>query len=144
MILLVSTWLVGYFQGGSYSRNQTQNKHQVRRAPADTEVVELGCSFPDPRDAGLLYGVDPSKEAAVEDNGELRREITPPLVVVAIGALLIGVAYVVDQIPGPIHEWSLTIGAPSILIVLGGLIWLAVSLIWYFVSRTITRRRGGS
>ena len=50
----------------------------------------------------------------MEDNGELRREITPPLVVVAIGALLIGVAYVVDQIPGPIHEWSLTIGAPSI------------------------------
>ena len=67
-----------------------------------------------------------------------------PLVVVAIGALLIGVAYVVDQIPGPVHEWSLSIGALSILIVVGGLIWLAVSLIWYFVSRSITRRRGGS
>ena len=25
MILLVSTWLVGYFHGGSYSRSQTQN-----------------------------------------------------------------------------------------------------------------------
>lgn len=93
---------------------------------------------------GLLYAADPSKEDAVDDNGELRREITPPLVVVAIGAFLIGVAFVLDQIPGPIHEWSLTVGAPSILIVLGGLIWLTVSLIWYFVSRSITRRRGGS
>ena len=80
----------------------------------------------------------------MDDNGELRREITPPLVVIAIGALLIGVAFVIDQIPGPVHEWSLTVGAPSILIVVGGLIWLAVSLIWYFVSRSITRRRGGS
>ena len=26
MILLVSTWLVGYFHGGSYSRSQTQNR----------------------------------------------------------------------------------------------------------------------
>jgi hypothetical protein len=27
MILLVSTWLVGYFHGGSYSRSQTQNSN---------------------------------------------------------------------------------------------------------------------
>lgn len=38
----------------------------------------------------------------MDDNGELRREITPPLVVVAIGAFLIGVAFVIDQIPGPV------------------------------------------
>ena len=29
MILLVSTWLVGYFHGGSYSRSQTQNTRCV-------------------------------------------------------------------------------------------------------------------
>jgi uncharacterized membrane protein len=80
----------------------------------------------------------------VDDHGELRREITPPLLVVAIGAFLIGVALVLDQLPAPHHEWSLTVFAPSILIVFGGLIWLAVSLIWYFVSRIVTRRRGGS
>ncbi len=81
----------------------------------------------------------------MDDNGELRREITPPLVVVAIGAVLIGVALVMDQLPpGPAHEFSLGVFALSTLIVLGGLIWLALSLIWYFVSRSITRRRGGS
>jgi transposase len=30
MILLVSTWLVGYFHGGSYSRSQTQNRDYTR------------------------------------------------------------------------------------------------------------------
>ncbi len=78
----------------------------------------------------------------MDHNGGRPRAILPPLVVVTVGAVLIGIAFVLEQTPA--HEWSLTIGAPSILILLGGLIWLAVMLIWHFVSRSIARRRGRS
>ena len=75
-------------------------------------------------------------------NGGLLRAILPSLVVLTIGAVLIGIAFVLEQTPA--YEWSLTIGAPAILIVLGGLIWLAGVLIWHFVGRRIGRRRGRS
>jgi hypothetical protein len=45
MILLVSTWLVGYFQGGSYSRTQTQNSEEAEehvRFDAVFQVVVHG------------------------------------------------------------------------------------------------------
>jgi len=78
----------------------------------------------------------------MDSNGGLLQAILPPLVVVAVGAVLIGIAFVLEQTPD--YEWSLTIGAPSILILLGGLIWLAVMLVWYFARNRSAHHRGGT
>jgi hypothetical protein len=77
-----------------------------------------------------------------DSNGGLLRAILPPLVVVAVGAVLIGIAFALEQTPA--YEWSLTVGAPSVLVLLGGLIWLGVMLIWYFVRSRSARHRGGA
>lgn len=70
----------------------------------------------------------------MDSESGLLRAVLPPLVLVTFGAVLIGIATIVDHTPA--HEWSLTIGAPSILILIGGLIWLVVAvLIWYFNRR---------
>lgn len=63
----------------------------------------------------------------------LQRAILPPLIVLAVGGVGLSIAYVLETTPA--YEWSLSIGAPSILTVFIGLIYLAVVLIWYVVSR---------
>ena len=63
----------------------------------------------------------------------LRQVILPPLIVLAVAGVGLGIAYMLEATPA--REWALTIGAPSILMLFGGLIYLAVVLIWYFVSR---------
>jgi len=74
-------------------------------------------------------------------NDRLRRAVLPPIVVTAVGAVGVVIAYILDQTP--VQEWALTIGAPSFLIVFIGLIYLAVMLVWYFISQHLARRKQG-
>jgi hypothetical protein len=53
-----------------------------------------------------------------------------PLVLIAMVGTGIGVAFLLDQTSGPTREWTLTIGAPSLTLLLpGGVLWLLVAVI---------------
>lgn len=72
----------------------------------------------------------------------LLRATLAPLAVVAVGVLGVGIAYILDLTSS--REWALTIGAPAFLVVAGGLIWLLVALIWFFVVGRNRPRSEGS
>ncbi len=53
-----------------------------------------------------------------------------PLVLIAIAGTGVGVAFLLDQTSGPSRELALTIGAPSLTLLLpGGVLWLLVAVI---------------
>jgi hypothetical protein len=62
------------------------------------------------------------------------RAVRWPLLVLAIAAVGIGVATVLDRTAS--SEWALTIGAPALTVLLPvGLVWLAVAVTVYLVRR---------
>ena len=68
-----------------------------------------------------------------------RPPIRAPLVVVGIGALGTCAAFVLDETPA--YEWALTIGAPSLMILILGLIWLVGMIIWSVVNSRSERKK---
>jgi hypothetical protein len=68
----------------------------------------------------------------------LWRAVRWPLLVLMVAGVGIVVATVLDRTAG--NEWSLTIGAPALTVLLPvGLVWLVVAVIVYLV-----RRRGAN
>jgi hypothetical protein len=62
------------------------------------------------------------------------RAVRWPLLVLAIAAVGIGVATVLDRTAS--SEWALTIGGPALTVLLPvGLVWLSVAVIVYLVRR---------
>ncbi len=60
----------------------------------------------------------------------LWRAVRGPLVLIAIAGTGVGVAFLLDQTSGPARELALTIGAPSLALLLpGGVLWLLVAVI---------------
>ena len=67
----------------------------------------------------------------------LWRAVRWPALVLAVAVLGLALAAILDATPA--RQWALTIGAPSLTILLPvGLTWLAVALVLHFVRR----RRG--
>jgi hypothetical protein len=70
---------------------------------------------------------------------DLGRAVRWPLLVLAIAALGIAVATVLDHTAA--REWALTIGGPALIVLLPvGLLWLLVAV----VGHVVRRRRGGA
>jgi len=66
-----------------------------------------------------------------------------PLVLIVIAVLGIGVAFLLDQTSGPTRELALTIGAPSLTLLLPvGVLWLLVAVITFTWRRRRHNRRG--
>jgi hypothetical protein len=67
----------------------------------------------------------------------LWRAVRWPLAVVLVGMVGIAAAIILDEVYS--SEWSLTIGAPSLWVLLPGAVWLAAAVVIYLVHR----RAGG-
>jgi hypothetical protein len=78
-------------------------------------------------------------EAMMRARSDLWRAVRWPLLVLAIAALGIAVATLLDQTAA--REWALTIGGPALIVLLPvGLLWLLVAV----VGHVVRRRRGGA
>lgn len=61
----------------------------------------------------------------------LWRAVRWPLVVVLVGAVGVGVATILDEVYS--SEWSLTIGAPLLVVLSIGVVWLVLAVVTHFV-----------
>ncbi|HEU5474954.1 MAG TPA: hypothetical protein VFV67_30290 [Actinophytocola sp.] len=63
----------------------------------------------------------------------LWRAVRWPVAVVLLGLVGVGVATLLDEVFT--SEWSLTIGAPSLWVLVIGAVWLAVAVVIHLVRR---------
>jgi hypothetical protein len=72
---------------------------------------------------------------------ELWRSARWPLLVLGIAGLALGIATALDRTPA--REWALTLGAPALLVLPIGLVWLIVVIVAHVLQRRRDDRRPG-